>query len=104
MDTIESPVSKAGKLIVVDNVWTTCGAGAEIIARLTEKNICKDAVVHRMGFVFTTCPTTPTLEQYFYPNARKIASEAYGMVSSARESWFPSIELQMEEVEFKGPL
>lgn len=103
METIGLSVLKTGRLIVVDNAWTTCGAGAEIIARLAERDVCKNAVVHRMGFAFTPCPTTPTLEDPFYPNAKKIASKAYEMVSSARKSWFPSAELHMEEVEFKGP-
>lgn len=103
METIELSALKTGKLIVVDNAWTTCGAGAEIISRLAERNVCRDVAVHRMGFAFTPCPTTPTLEDPFYPNARKIASKAYEMISSVRKSWFPSAELHMEEVEFKGP-
>ncbi|MBM3301099.1 MAG: alpha-ketoacid dehydrogenase subunit beta, partial [Deltaproteobacteria bacterium] len=34
MDTIAESVRKTGKLLVVDNAWTTCGASAEIFARV----------------------------------------------------------------------
>ena len=36
ISTIEASVRKTGRLIVVDNSWIPCGAGAEIIARLAE--------------------------------------------------------------------
>ena len=36
MDCISKSVFRTGKLIVVDNAWTSCGAGAEIIARIAE--------------------------------------------------------------------
>ena len=103
MDTIAASVKKTGKLIVVDNAWTVCGAGAEIIARLVEKGIHKDMDMHRMGFAFVTCPTTPTLEKGFYPDAGKIASKAYEMIHPGKEPWVPSGKLHIEEVEFKGP-
>ncbi len=103
MDTIEGSVLKTGKLIIVDNGWMKCGAGAEIIARLLEKNIHKNITVHRMGFAFTPCPTTPTLEDCFYPNAKRIASKVCEVLSPHRKSWEPSTKLEIEEVEFKGP-
>lgn len=103
MKTIERSALKTGRLIVVDNAWMTCGAGAEIITRLLEKNTHRNLQVHRMGFAFTTCPTTPALERYFYPDAKKIASEAYRMIFPSRKSWEAQAKLKVEEVEFKGP-
>lgn len=101
--TIEGSVLKTGRLIVVDNAWMTCGAGAEIIARLSEKNTHKNLQVQRMGFAFTTCPTTPALEKYFYPDAKKIATAAFRMVFERRKRWVPQNKLNIEEIEFKGP-
>jgi len=103
IETIESSVLKTGKLIVGDNGWMTCGASAEIIARLLEKGIAGDIAIHRMGFASTPCPTTPTLERYFYPDAKKIAAKAYGMFFPRRQPWQPATKLQIEEIEFKGP-
>jgi hypothetical protein len=59
--------------------------------------------VRRMGFAFTPCPTTPSLEKYFYPNAEKIAAAAYKMLFPLKKRWMPSVRLKIEEVEFKGP-
>ncbi len=103
MRTIESSVKKTGRLIVVDNGWLTCGAGAEIIARLAERGIAARIKFQRMGFAFTPCPTTPTLEKHFYPDAKKIASRAYRMLFPGRQPWSPSLKLKIEEAEFKGP-
>ena len=103
MGTIEASVKKTGRLIIVDNAWMNCAAAAEIIARLAEKGIHKDAIIRRMGFAFSPCPTTPTLEKDFYPDAKKIASLAYRMLSPRKKEWKPSGKLLIEEVEFKGP-
>jgi pyruvate/2-oxoglutarate/acetoin dehydrogenase E1 component len=98
--TIEQSVLKTGRLIVVDNAWMTCGAGAEIITQLTERGV--EMTPHRMGFAFVPCPTTPTFEEMFYPNAKRIASKAHEMVYPGKE-WNPKTEIEIEEVEFKGP-
>jgi len=103
MITIETSAAKTKRLIVVDNAWMPCGAGAEIITQLIEKNLHKDMEVYRMGFAFVPCPTTPTLEQHFYPDAKNIASKAYRMLFPGGTSWQPTAQLQIEEVEFKGP-
>lgn len=103
MDCISKSVSKTGKLIVVDNAWTPCGAGAEIIARIAENRQHSMIECRRMGFAFVPCPTTPTLEAYFYPSAHKIATEAYAMLRPGSPAWEPSTILAVEEVEFKGP-
>jgi len=104
IETIEKSVLKTRRLIVVDNAWITCGAGSEIISRIFEgKNHNKNIMVYRMGFAFVPCPTTPTLEKHFYPDAKKIASRAYQMLHPKRKPWVPTSSLQREEIEFKGP-
>lgn len=103
IDAIESSVLKTKRIIVVDNAWMTCGSGAEIIIRILEKKKCKDFQFHRMGFAFIPCPTTPILEQHFYPDAIKIASKGYEMINPGRRSWRPTAKLKIEEIEFKGP-
>lgn len=103
MDCISKSASKTGKLIVVDNAWTPCGAGAEIIARIAENRQFSEIECRRMGFAFVPCPTTPSLEAHFYPSAHKIATEVYAMLHPGRPVWEPATMLAMEEVEFKGP-
>jgi pyruvate/2-oxoglutarate/acetoin dehydrogenase E1 component len=103
IETIISSVLKTKRIIVVDNAWSRCGAGTEIITQLIERDILNDVSVHRMGFAFVTCPTTPTLEQCFYPDAKKIATKAYEIVCPGKKPWQPTTRLKIEEVEFKGP-
>jgi pyruvate/2-oxoglutarate/acetoin dehydrogenase E1 component len=101
--TIELSVKKTRKVIIVDNAWATCGAGSEIITQLFERKYIKGIDACRMGFAFTTCPTTPTLEEHFYPDAKKIASKAYQICYPRKRPWHPAAKLKIEEVEFKGP-
>jgi len=50
IDTIVNSVKKTGRLLVVDNAWTNCGASAEIIARVVERaHNEKPIEVGRMG-------------------------------------------------------
>lgn len=103
METISESVMKTGNLIVVDNAWLPCGAGAEIISRLIESGKHKEMNVRRMGFAFIPCPTSPPLEREFYPDAGKIARVAIEMLQPNRKTWEPKTKLHIEEVEFKGP-
>lgn len=102
-ETIQRSALKTKRLIVVDDAWIPCGAGAEIIAHLFEKFPQSGVKVHRMGFAFTTCPTTPSLERHFYPDARSIASRAHDILDLPGKPWVPDAELHVEEVEFRGP-
>ena len=103
IDTIEASVRKTRRLIVVDNAWTTCGAGAEIVASLAERITDIAWSVKRMGFAPTPCPTTPTLEDHFYPNAQMIAAAANDLVKGSAQAWYPEEKDDLKAVEFKGP-
>ena len=102
LDTIEQSVRKTRRLLVVDNGWTQCGAGAEIVAALTERlDIAWRA--RRMGFAPTPCPTTPSLEQHFYPNGQTIAAAALNLIRGQEQHWLPEQRADLKDIEFKGP-
>lgn len=106
MDTIMQSVRKTGKLLVVDNAWLTCGASSEILTQVYEtcgKTGETRPEMARMGFAFTTCPTTRPLENVFYPNSRTIAAKAYAMVKGEAEQWIPQADAKTEIDAFKGP-
>jgi pyruvate/2-oxoglutarate/acetoin dehydrogenase E1 component len=104
IDTIADSVRKTGRLCVVDNGWTTCGASAEIVSRVMEKlQGERDIQVRRMGFAPVTCPPTPTLESLFYPNGRTIASAAYDLVKDGTHNWLPEERPDLKDIKFKGP-
>lgn len=101
METINASATLTGRVLVVDNAWTSCGASAEIIARLAESEAAPRMA--RIGFAPTTCPTTPWLEEHFYPNPATIAAKASSMVSGG--NWMPDRERarMVYQVKFRGP-
>jgi pyruvate/2-oxoglutarate/acetoin dehydrogenase E1 component len=104
VDTIAASVEKTGRLLVVDNGWLCCGAGAEIVAQVAERlQGRRDVRLRRMGFAPATCPTAPRLEHLYYPNARTIAAAARDLVEGARTGWVPPERPGFDSVVFKGP-
>jgi acetoin:2,6-dichlorophenolindophenol oxidoreductase subunit beta len=106
IDTIVRSVRRTGRLLVVDNAWTSCGASAEIVARVVEQAQNGKAIqVRRMGYAATTCPTTPVLEQAYYPDPNSIAQEVYAMVRPAASPWRPDPERAKlaYQAKFRGP-
>ena len=105
MAPIIESADKTRHLLVVDNAWLNCGSSAEIITRVCEANI--GAInVKRMGFAATTCPTTPTLEDVFYPNPLTIAQAAIELTKYAvSEDWPPNEDETklISQLQFKGP-
>jgi len=103
-DTIAASVEKTGRLLVVDTAWLCCGAAAEIVARVAERlQGVRDLSLRRLGFAPTTCPTTPALEELFYPNARTIAAAARDLVEGAATGWLPEERADLASAEFRGP-
>lgn len=104
LDTICESVERTGKLLVVDTAWTNCGASAEIIARVAERlQGVRDLRLKRLGFAPVTCPTTPPLEDLFYPEARGIAAAARNLVEGEETGWLPAERPDLKQFEFKGP-
>ena len=104
IETIVASARKTGRLCVVDNGWTTCGAGAEIVSQSIERLQGERQIrVRRLGFAPTPCPTAPNLEAEFYPNARTIAAEACDLVRGAPQGWLPDERDELKDLEFKGP-
>jgi len=104
VETIAASVERTGRLLVVDTAWTNCGASAEIVAQVAERlQGERDVRLGRMGFAPTTCPTTPALEELFYPNARTVAARARDLVVGRSTGWLPDERPELASIEFKGP-
>jgi pyruvate/2-oxoglutarate/acetoin dehydrogenase E1 component len=104
IDTIVESVERTGRLLIVDNAWLTCGASAEIVAQVAERlQGVRDLSLRRLGFAPVTCPTTPALEDLFYPNGRTIAATARDLVEGTRTGWIPDERPDLQSIEFKGP-
>jgi pyruvate/2-oxoglutarate/acetoin dehydrogenase E1 component len=104
IDTIADSVERTGRLLVVDTAWTNCGASAEIVAAVGERLLgIRDLRLKRMGFAPVTCPTSPVLENLFYPNARTIAAAARDLIEGVTTGWLPAERSDLRSLEFKGP-
>jgi len=108
LETLTASVAKTGRLVAVDNGWTEAGAGAEIVAGVVEtlsRNGKAGIAARRMGYAPTTCPTTPALEDHFYPTAASIAVEAHALVRPEAEPLEVSTEQVKlaHEAQFRGP-
>lgn len=105
-DTILASALRTRRLLVADNAWTNCGAGAEIIARVLEAAGPRAGIeVKRIGFAPTTCPTSPWLERHFYPNPSTIAQAIHAMVNGEGSGWTPDPERAelAYQTQFRGP-
>jgi pyruvate dehydrogenase E1 component beta subunit len=106
IDTILESSVRTGRLLVVDNGWLMCGAAAEIIAAIAERAGPKSGIaVARMGFAPTPCPTSPWLENHYYPSVRTIAQKTWSMVRPGAPLWEPSegkTKLAYQ-TQFRGP-
>jgi len=106
IDTILASARRTGRLLVIDNGWMAGGLSAEIVAAVAEAAGPSAGIKFaRMGFAPTPCPTSPWLEDHFYPNPGSIAARAWAMVRPERERWVPSAESAKlaYQVQFKGP-
>ncbi len=104
VDTIAASVAKTGRLLVVDNGWACCGAGAEIVAGVAERlQGTREFRSRRMGFAPVTCPTAPALEDLYYPNSRTIAAAARDLVEGTATGWVPEERPALRNIVFKGP-
>ncbi len=105
-ETIVESVRRTRKLVIVDNGWSMCGAGAEIAARVAETCAGEGPLqIQRLGFAPTPCPPSPPLEAAFYPNPATIAAAAYKLARPDAPAWAPDpakAELAYQ-LQFKGP-
>ncbi len=101
--TIADSVRKTGRLLVVDSDWTFVGASAEIVAAVGEALGGTSFAFRRLGFAPVVCPTTKSLENLYYPDARKIAAAAHALVRANDAPWDGGHVPATELLEFRGP-
>jgi acetoin:2,6-dichlorophenolindophenol oxidoreductase subunit beta len=74
---------KTGRLVAVDTGWMTGGLCAELGCLAAEKGFADlKAPVRRVGLPDIPTPAGYTLEQFYYPNAARIAAAARSLVRS----------------------
>ena len=72
MDLVVESVKKTHRAVIVQEAPSTCGVGAEIVARINEKALMHlEAPVARVTGYDTVMPL-PKLEKYYLPNAERV--------------------------------
>jgi pyruvate/2-oxoglutarate/acetoin dehydrogenase E1 component len=102
IEAIAASALRTGRLVVVDTAWLTCGASAEIVARVVEQLAGVPLRVARLGYAPASCPPTPTLERLFYPDAARIAAEIWRM-ATGDAGWTPEAAPDAVRDQFRGP-
>jgi 2-oxoisovalerate dehydrogenase E1 component len=79
--TILESIAKTHRLLIVDEDFSPCGAGAEIAAQVMEQGFYElDAPVRRVNGAFVPAPYSPPLEAAVVPNPQSIANAAHALV------------------------
>ncbi len=74
IDTILTSVAKTGRLLVADETFAPCGAGAEIAAQVMERGFDDlDAPIRRLHGAHTPTPYSPPLEKAVVPDSDAVA-------------------------------
>lgn len=82
MATILESLSKTHRLLIVDEDFSPCGAGAEIAAQVMEKGFYElDAPVRRLNGPFAPAPYSPPLEAAAVPNSQDIVRAAQALLA-----------------------
>ncbi|MBW8057423.1 MAG: alpha-ketoacid dehydrogenase subunit beta [candidate division NC10 bacterium] len=81
-DAILASVKKTGKVLIVHEAPQVCGIGAEIAGVIAQEAFrYLDAPVTRLAAPHTPVPFSPPLEDFYLPNATKIAAKLKDLAS-----------------------
>lgn len=74
-ELIFTSIKKTGRLVIADVASKTCGVGAEIACRVSESAIkYLKSPIKRVNFPDVPTPSSPVLEEAFYPDAITIVN------------------------------
>lgn len=81
---VAQSVRKTGRLVVVDGAWRTCGAAAEIAARVNETVFrCLKSPIERVTLADLPAPSSRSLEQAYYLTTERILQAVERVVYGA---------------------
>jgi 2-oxoisovalerate dehydrogenase E1 component len=73
-----------GRILIVHEATTTGGFGAELSARIHERNSGRDLFIRRLGTPDVRMPSAPTLQEAALPSVERIVDEALQVAGRGR--------------------
>ena len=99
MDSIFDSASATGNFIFVDNGWTKCSIGSEVISNLAIKGFSGRSRL--LGFLPTPCPSPRSLDKIYYPRPIDIGGTILTLLS--KNNIIIKYEDNSEIESFRGP-
>ena len=82
LNTILHSVAKTGRLLIVDEAFAPCSAGADIAAQVAEHGFDHlDAPIRRLHGAFAPTPYAPSLERAIVPHVEDIAVALHNLLA-----------------------
>ena len=81
-DAIISSVKKTARLVTAEDSCTTCGVGAEVVARIAERAMDYLEGIERVACPDIPAPFSPPLQKAYIPGREKIVEAVKRMVTS----------------------
>ncbi|HAT51329.1 MAG: dehydrogenase [Nitrospirae bacterium] len=112
IEPVLESVTKTGRLLVADTGWTSCGMGAEIVARVVERAFTHLKVAPiRIGLPDYPTPTAPSLAYDYYPDAETVGRQVIALLDPATRPHLDTVVSQLRwqgnrdtpNPQFKGP-
>jgi len=105
-ECIFKSLKKTKRLIIADTGWSPFGLGSEVISKVSQ--FFKHNLLSKptsIGVKYSPCPTSHSLEDYFYPTMGTIVEAIYSQIYGHKNSLeIPSIEYCKKlSKKFKGP-
>jgi pyruvate dehydrogenase E1 component beta subunit len=79
-DSILASVKKTARLVTAEDSCVTCGVGAEVVARVTERAMDSLENVLRIACPDIPAPFSPPLQRAYVPGKEIIANAVRGIV------------------------
>ena len=99
-DTILASVARTGRLVVADPDWAPCGVAGEVLACVVERGFASlKAAPVRVTWPDSPVPSSPPLEEAFYPGARHVHAAVLATLERARRESLAASSV----TRFEGP-
>jgi pyruvate dehydrogenase E1 component beta subunit len=104
INSIVKSIEKTGHLLILDDDWKFSGISSEIISQVVENPVGMQSLRKppvRIGWKDVPCPTSPVLENHFYPSEENVIETIFKLIEKPLNS-IAKISLESQVKKFDG--